>query len=77
MKLIDKRAIPLNVTFGDLASGDAFQDCNNELGIKTDLGAAMVWYEEKECWLPKYSYDEDELIIPLEITYVVERKNKQ
>lgn len=77
MKLIDKRAIPLNVTFGDLAIGDAFQDCNNELGIKTDLGAAMVWYEEKGRWLPKYSYEEDELIIPLEITYVVERKNKQ
>ena len=77
MKMIDKRAIPLNVTFGDLAIGDAFQDCNDELAIKTDGGTAMLWYEEKRIWIPKYSYDEDELIIPLEITYVVERKNKQ
>ena len=77
MKMIDKRAIPLNVTFGDLAIGDAFQDCNNELAIKTDVGTAMLWYEEKEIWIPEYSFDEDELIIPLEITYVVERKNKQ
>lgn len=77
MKLIDKRAIPLNVTFGDLAIGDAFQDCNNELAIKTEVGAAMLWYEEKGIWIPRYNYEEDELIIPLEITYVVERKNKQ
>ena len=77
MTVVDKRAIPLTVTFGDLAIGDAFQDCDNNLGIKTDLCAAMVWHEEKEFWFPKYSYESDELIIPLEITYVVERKNKQ
>lgn len=77
MKLIDKRATPLNVTFGDLAIGDAFQDCNNELGIKTDLYMAMIWHEKKEYWFPRNSYDTDELILPLEITYVIERKNKQ
>jgi hypothetical protein len=77
MTVIDKRAIPLTVTFGDLAIGEAFQDCNNELCIKTDIGTAMLWYEEKGIWIPKYSYEEDELIIPLEITYKIERKNKQ
>ena len=74
MNVIDRRAIPLTVTFGDLAIGDAFQDCNGELGIKTDFGAAMLWYEEKEIWLPCYSYEEGELIIPLEVTYTFERK---
>ena len=74
MNVIDKRAIPLTVTFGDLAIGDAFQDCNGELGIKTDFCAAMLWYEEKGIWLPCYSYNEWELIIPLEVTYTIERK---
>lgn len=77
MTVIDKRAIPLTITFGDLAIGEAFQDCNNELCIKTDTGTAMLWYEEKGIWIPRYSYEGDDLIIPLEITYKVERKNKQ
>lgn len=76
MKLIDKRAIPLNVTFGDLPIGDAFQDECHNLAIKTDLSAAMVWDERQEFWRPNHSYEGDELIIPLEITYVAERKNK-
>lgn len=75
MKLIDKRAIPLNVTFGDLPIGDAFQDECHNLAIKTDFSAAMIWDEIEEIWRPSYSYDGDELIIPVEITYVVERKN--
>lgn len=77
MMVIDKRAIPLTVTFGDLAIGEAFQDCNNELCIKTDVGTAMLWYETKGIWISTYSYEENELIIPLEVTYKIERKNKQ
>ena len=76
MIVIDKRAIPLTVTFGDLAIGEAFQDCNDELCIKTDIGTAMMWHETKGIWIPKYSYEEDELIIPLEIIYKIEGKNK-
>lgn len=74
MNVIDKRATPLTATFGDLAVGDAFQDCNGELGIKTDFCSAMLWYEEKEIWLPYYSYDKWELVTPLEITYTIEGK---
>lgn len=77
MTVVDRRGTPLTTTFGDLAIGEAFQDCNNELCIKTDIGTAMLWYEKKGIWIPKYSYEEDELIIPLEITYKIERKNKQ
>ena len=76
MKLIDKRAIPLNTTFGDLAIGEAFQDCCDNLAVKTDFGMAMIWDKEKELWLPRYSFEEDEPIIPLEITYMVERKKE-
>ena len=75
MKLIDKRAIPLNVTFGDLPIGDAFQDEEGDINIKMDIGASIYWAEDH--WVTSYTHDEEELIIPLEITYVVERKNKQ
>jgi hypothetical protein len=77
MQVIDRRGQKLTTTFGDLAIGEAFQDCNNELCIKTDIGTAMLWYETKGIWIPKYSYEEDELIIPLDITYTIERKSKQ
>lgn len=74
MNVIDKRTNPLTATFGDLAVGDAFQDCNGELGIKTDFCSAMLWYEEKKVWLPCYSYEKWELVTPLEITYTIEEK---
>lgn len=75
MKLIDERTIPLNVTFGDLALGDAFQDEEGDINIKVGTDTAIYW--AKNHWAHAYQYNEDELIIPLEITYVVERKNKQ
>ena len=72
MQVIDRRGIPLTVTFGDLAIGDAFQDNDGDMCIKTDIGAYM-YYSHRE-WIPKYDLDEDELIIPLEITYTIERE---
>ena len=74
MNVIDKRAIPLTVTFGDLPIGEAFQDDDGDICIKTDIGTAMLWYEEKCVWIPCHCHSEDELIIPLEITYAIERK---
>ena len=73
MQVIDRRAIPLTTTFGDLAIGDAFQDNDGDMCIKTDIGAYM-YYGYRE-WVPKYDLDADDLIIPLEITYTIEREN--
>ena len=72
MQVIDRRGIPLTVTFGDLAIGDAFQDNDGDMCIKTDIGAYM-YYGRGE-WITSYNIDEDELIIPLEITYTIERE---
>lgn len=72
MTVIDKRATLLTVTFGDLAIGDAFQDHDGDICIKTDIGAAIYW--AGDYWSMTRAYDGDELIIPLEITYLVERK---
>ena len=72
MQVIDRRGIPLTTTFGDLAIGEAFQDDGGDICIKTDIGACM-YYGCGE-WRVSYSIDEDDLIIPLEITYTIERE---
>jgi hypothetical protein len=75
MQVIDRRGIPLTTTFGDLAIGEAFQDNDGDMCIKTDIGAYM-YYDHYE-WIPKYDLDADELIIPLEITYTIEREGSR
>jgi hypothetical protein len=72
MQVIDRRGQKLTTTFGDLAIGEAFQDNDGDMCIKTDIGAYM-YYDHYE-WIPKYDLDADELIIPLEITYTIERE---
>lgn len=72
MQVIDRRGIPLTNTFDDLAIGEAFQDNDGNMCIKTDIGAYM-YYTPCE-WIPKYDLDADDLIIPLEITYTIERE---
>ena len=77
MRVIDKRAPTLTITFGDLAIGEAFQDEQGRVCIKTDLSAAMR-YNEWDCvWYSDYSHEADELIIPLEITYTIEREGSR
>ena len=72
MQVIDRRGIPLTTTFGDLAIGEAFQDNDGDMCIKTDIGAYM--YCDRNEWIPKYDLDADDLIIPLDITYIIERE---
>lgn len=72
MQIIDKRGRKLTITFGDLAIGDAFQSEGNHICIKTDLGAVMYYDEDNRIWRTCYEYEEDDLILPLEITYMVE-----
>ena len=72
MQVIDKRGIPLATTFGDLAIGEAFQDNDGDICIKTDIGAYM--YCRYNDWVAMYDIEADELIIPLEITYTIERE---
>ena len=76
MTLIDKRAIPLTVTFGDIAIGDAFQDHDGDIHIKTDLCATMYWDERLQVWQGYHSMHENDLVIPLQITYTIEREKK-
>lgn len=77
MQVIDRRGQELTTTFGDLAVGEAFQDEQNRLCIKTDLKASMR-YNDWDCvWYPDYSHDADELIIPLEVTYTIEREREE
>ena len=72
MQVIDRRGQKLTTTFADLDIGAAFQDEDGDICIKTDIGAYMYWaYGE---WIAKYDIDADELIIPLEITYTIERE---
>lgn len=72
MQVIDRRGIPLTTTFGDLDIGEAFQDNDGDMCIKTDIGAYMYWTDRE--WIPKYDLDVDDLIIPLDITYTIERE---
>ena len=72
MQVIDRRGIPLTTTFGDLAIGEAFQDNDGDICIKTDIGAYMYCYHDE--WIPKYDIGADDLIIPLKITYIIERE---
>lgn len=74
MQVIDKRETSLTITFGDLAIGEAFQDEQNRVCIKTDLRAAMR-YNEWDCvWYSDYSHEADERVLPLEVTYTFERE---
>lgn len=75
MQVIDRRGRKLTVTFGDLAIGDAFQDEDGDINIKTDVSSAICWIGEH--WVPTYVYGGDELIIPLEVTYTFEREEKR
>ena len=74
MQLIDVREIPFTLTFGDLAIGEAFQDEQGRVCIKTELSAAMRYNECDGVWYLDYSHDVDEFIIPLEVTYTIERE---
>ena len=76
MQVIDRREQKLTTTFGELAIGEAFQDNDGDICIKTDIGAYMYWGLYNE-WIPKYDLDSDDLIIPLEITYTFEREESR
>lgn len=73
MQVIDRRGIPLTTTFGDLAIGEAFQDNDGDMCIKTDIGAYM--YYNRGDWIPMYDLGTDDLVFPLDITYTIERED--
>lgn len=72
MQVIDNRAKKVYTTFGDLGLGDAFQDSDGDICIKTDPGTAIYW--AGGYWAYHNALDSEELILPLEITYLIERK---
>lgn len=73
MQVIDRRGTPLTITFGDLNIGDAFQDDDDDICIKTDVGAAIYWTGSH--WAYHAAFAGDELILPLEVTYIFERED--
>ena len=79
MQVIDKRGIPLTTTFGDLKVGDAFQDDDGDICIKTDTHTAIYWEDgtsDGGSWFHHRSFSERDLIIPLSVTYTFERKRE-
>ena len=74
MQVIDKRADPICTTFGELNIGDAFEDCEGDICIKTDIGMVIFWDENQQEWGSSGAFLPDDLVIPLEVIYTFERK---
>lgn len=72
MTVIDRRVTPLTTTFDELNIGDAFQDDDGDICIKTDNNSAIYWTCSR--WASHTAFCGDELILPLEVTYTFERK---
>lgn len=72
MTVIDKRAIPLTVTFGDLAIGEGYQDEENYVCIKTGARTKIYYEEETGKW-EAWDEEENTLVIPLNLIYTIER----
>ena len=72
MKVIDRRVTPLTHTFDELNIGDAFQDDDGDICIKTDNNSAIYWTGSR--WALHTAFCGDELILPLEVTYTFERE---
>lgn len=72
MKVIDKRATLLTVTFDDLLIGDCYQDDEGNICIKTSRDRCMYFDANEAEWRAACD-DLDALIIPLQATIIVER----
>ena len=70
MTVIDRREEPLT-TIGDLAIGEAFTDMDGDINIKVGVCCAIYWTGGR--WIDRH-IDDDMLVIPLEATYIFERK---
>lgn len=75
MQVIDRRGTPLTTTFDDLNIGDAFQDDFDDICIKTGVRSAIYWTDGH--WALHVSFCGDELILPLEVTYIFERGERR
>ena len=73
MTVIDNRATPSGRTFGDLAIGEAFQDDDGDICIKTTIDSAIYW--TGRYWAVHDVFSSDKLILPLEVTYTIERED--
>lgn len=72
MTVIDRRVTPLTTTFDELNIGDAFQDDDGDICIKTDNNSVIYWTGNR--WAFHTAFCGDEPILPLEVTYTFERK---
>ena len=77
MTVIDKREIPLTVTFGDLAIGEGFEDSEGNPNIKTGSEMCIYWDKRDQQWFPYMFMHARHVIIPLDITYTIERGERK
>ena len=73
MQLIDKREVPPKMVFADLAFGECYQDCTDNLCMKIGYDRCMKWGGSN--WVPTFGVDLDELVTPLKTTITVERED--
>lgn len=72
LNLIDKRGRTLEKTFHNLALGECYQDCIDNLCMKIGYDRCMKW--DGSHWVPTIGVDLDEAVIPLKTTITVERE---
>lgn len=75
MQVIDNRVEKVYIAFDELELGDAFQDSDGDICIKTEAFSAIYWTGDR--WTEHPTFSSDELIIPLEITYLIGRKEQE
>lgn len=72
--VIDKRGIPLTVTFSDLKVGDYYQDELGNLCLKTSENSCIYYEEYSQTWI--YNSESAKVfVIPLKATVTIERAN--
>lgn len=75
MQVIDDRTKKGYIRFDALKIGDVFQDSDNDICVKTEAFSAIYWTGDR--WTKHPAFSSDELIIPLEITYLIGRKEQE
>ena len=75
MQVIDRRVVTLTTTFDDLKIGDAFQDDDGDICIKTNVSSAIYW--TGSYWAFHTPFCGSEAILPIEVTYTFEREGSR
>lgn len=72
--VVDHLGVPLTITIEDLAIGDGFIDSDGDVNIKVDNDTTICWISNQ--WI-RHKVCNDTLIIPIKVTYTLERLKKE